>query len=185
MREQQGVKDRLMLDKATPLQIDPAALSSFQKEALATLQAGGTAGDAVGLSAADIETIHRIGLSLLDQGKYEQAQPMFQFACLYAHNERRFWISLGDCRRMLKEYSGAIDAYIMGMIDDSRDPWPLIHVATCFLATNDAASAAAALKMAEQAMAKGTFDELVQQRVSALRQALMMRQDGMIEPGSA
>jgi type III secretion system low calcium response chaperone LcrH/SycD len=147
-------------------------LTAFQKEALAKLQKGSALKDIVGLSDRDIEAIHRIGLNFAEQGKYEQAKPMFQFACLHAHEEPRYWSSLGNCRQMLKEYNEAIDAYMLGFLLDGGNPWPPIHMAVCFLANRDKENAANALSAAEETLADGRRDETARQRIAALRQAL-------------
>ena len=38
------------------------------------------------------------------RAKYEQAEPMFQFICMYAHDQARYWMALGNCRQMAKQY---------------------------------------------------------------------------------
>ena len=147
-------------------------LNAFQKAALAKLRAGNAVRDIVGVTTADIETIHRLGLGFMEQGKYEQARPMFQFACLYGHEVPRYWSSLGSCRQQLREYAQAIDAYMLGFLLDSENPWPPINMAVCFLAAKDKANAANALSTAEQTLTNGRADETARQRIAALRQAL-------------
>jgi type III secretion system low calcium response chaperone LcrH/SycD len=147
-------------------------MTAFQKKALNVLEGGGALKDAVGLTAADVETVHSIGVTFVEQGKYEQAEPMFQFACLHAHTTPRYWASLGNCRQMMRNYVGAVAAFDYGLMLDENDPWAPIHIAVCCLALGNKDGAARALTAAEQAVASGKPDEAVRQRIVALRQAL-------------
>ena len=84
------------------------------------LAGGGTLADLRGLGEQDIETIYSIGFNFYNQAKYAQAEPMFQFACVYSHLERRYWMALGNCRQMAKNYQGAIDAYGFAFMLDAE-----------------------------------------------------------------
>jgi len=152
-----------------PIEIDN--LSPFQKRAMEVIGGGGTLKDVAGLGDADIETIHAIGHTLYSQAKYDQAEPMFQFACFYSHLEPRYWMSLGNCRQATKNYQAAIDAYGTGYMLDTDDAWPAIQVAICYLALGNKELARDSLALAGQAI-KNRPDEKARQRISALRQAL-------------
>jgi type III secretion system low calcium response chaperone LcrH/SycD len=147
-------------------------LTAFQMGALAKMKEGSAIKDIVGLSAADIETVHRIGTSFAEQGKYDQAEPMFQFACLNDHAQPRYWSSLANCRQMLKKYPEAIDAYALALLLEPTNPWPPTYMAVCSLAMQDKQSAGRALAIAEGVIADGAPNEAARQRIAALRQAL-------------
>jgi len=151
--------------------VEVGNLSTIQKRAIEVLGGGGTLADVAGLRAEDIETIHAIGENFYNQAQYDQAEPMFQFACFYAHLEPRYWMSLGKCRQMTKNYQGAIDAYAMSHMRDAGNAWPPIQAAICCLALNEKGAAAEALALAESAV-KARPDETARQRILALRQAL-------------
>jgi type III secretion system low calcium response chaperone LcrH/SycD len=152
--------------------IDVSDLSPVQKKALEVLGAGGTLKDLRGLSSEDIETIYAIGFNLYNQGKYDQAEPMFQFACLYAHLEPRYWMALGNCRQMSKNYQPAIDAYGFAYMLKIDDPWPPIQAAICYLAMKDKNLAGESLSLAAKVAEQGQANETARQRIAALRQAL-------------
>jgi type III secretion system low calcium response chaperone LcrH/SycD len=156
-------------DSADELKLN---LTPGQQRAFQVLAGGGTLKDVRGLSQDDVETIYAIGFNLYNQAKYAQAEPMFQFACLYAHTEPRYWMALGNCRQMQKYYQPAIDAYGFAFVLKQEDPWPAIQSALCFLAMQDKVSAGKALDLADQVVAGGKPDETARQRVAALRQAL-------------
>jgi type III secretion system low calcium response chaperone LcrH/SycD len=146
-------------------------LSPIQKKALEVIGSGGTLADVRGLSAEEIETIYSIGFNLYNQAKYALAEPMFQFACFYSHLEPRYWMALGNCRQMAKNYQAAIDAYGMGYMIDVDDPWPPIQAAICYLGLSDKGQAADALTLAEKSIARRS-NETARLRIAALRQAL-------------
>jgi type III secretion system low calcium response chaperone LcrH/SycD len=150
----------------------PISEADDKRRVLGVLEAGGTLKDVSGLTRAEVETAHVIGLNLLDQGKYGKAEPLLQFACVYEHTESRYWTALGRCRQSLKNYLGAIDAYLVGHGWNDTDPTPVVEAAVCYLALGDKDSAREALVLADKAIELATPDEAVRQRVAALRQAL-------------
>jgi type III secretion system low calcium response chaperone LcrH/SycD len=151
--------------------VELSGLTPVQKKAMEVLGAGGTMKDIRGLSAEEVETVYSIGFNLYNQGKYEQAEPMFQFACFYSHLQPRYWMALGNCRQMTKKYAPAIDAYGLAYLFDTEDPWPPIQTAICYLAMKNKELAGDALTLADKAIA-GKPNETARQRVAALRQAL-------------
>jgi type III secretion system low calcium response chaperone LcrH/SycD len=151
---------------------DQLKLTPGQERALEIMASGGTLKDVRGLTAEDVETIYAIGFNLYNQAKYGQAEPMFQFACLYQHTEPRYWMALGNCRQMAKNYQPAIDAYGFAYALNLEDPWPVVQSAICFLALQDKEQAGKALDLADQTIAKGKPNETARQRVAALRHAL-------------
>lgn len=151
--------------------VEIAGLSAVQKKALEVIGSGGTLAAVRGLTGEEIETIYAIGFNLYNQGKYAMAEPMFQFACLYAHLEPRYWLALGNCRQMAKNHQAAIDAYGMAFIMDVDDPWPTIQAAICYLGLGDKEQAADALSLADKAIGRRP-NETARMRIAALRQAL-------------
>jgi type III secretion system low calcium response chaperone LcrH/SycD len=147
-------------------------LTPGQERAMEVLAGGGTLKDVRGLSQEDVETVYAIGFNLYNQSKYAQAEPMFQFACLYCHTEPRYWMALGNCRQMSKQYQPAIDAYGFAYALALEDPWPLIQAAICFLALQNKDAAGKALDMADKVIAGGKPSETARLRVAALRHAL-------------
>src|SRR6185436_602397 len=156
-------------ESAGELKLD---LTPGRGRALQVLARGGTLKDVRGLSQDDVETVYAIGFNLYNQAKYAQSEPMFQFACLYAHTEPRYWMALANCRQMQKKYQPAIDTYGFAYALNLEDPWPLIQAAICFLALQDKQSAGKALDIADKTIANGKSNETARQRVAALRQAL-------------
>jgi type III secretion system low calcium response chaperone LcrH/SycD len=154
------------------IQEAPATGAGDERRVRLVLEAGGTLKDLAGLTRAEVEKAYAIGLGLLDQAKFAKAEPLLQFACMYEHTEPRFWMALGRCRQSLKNYPGAIDAYLMGHAWADADPMPVVQAAVCFLALGNKDGARDALALADKAIELATPDEAVRQRITALRQAL-------------
>jgi len=149
------------------LELTPGQIKAFQ-----VMEQGGTLKDVRGLTADDVETIYAIGFNLYNQAKYDQAEPMFQFACLYAHTEPRYWMALGNCRQMAKQYQPAIDAYGFAYVLDQEDPSPVVQSAICFLALEQKDLAGKALDLADKTIANSKPNAAASQRIAALRHAL-------------
>ena len=152
--------------------LDLSGLSPAETKAMEVLAAGGTLKDLRGLNNDDIETVYAIGFNLYDQAKYYQAEPMFQFACLYGHTDPRYWMALGNCRQMNKKYQSAIDAYGFSYMLNIEDPWPSIQAAMCFLAMQNKEQAREALDLADKTIKNNKPDAKATQRIVALRQAV-------------
>jgi type III secretion system low calcium response chaperone LcrH/SycD len=149
----------------------PIDQADDERRVLAVLEAGGTLKDVAGLTRADVETAYVVGVGMLDQAKYGKAEPLLQFACMYEHTEPRYWMALGRCRQALKNYRGAINAYVAGHAWDDSDPMPVVQAAVCYLALGDKDGAREALALADK-IELATPDEALRQRITALRQAL-------------
>jgi type III secretion system low calcium response chaperone LcrH/SycD len=152
--------------------LEVSGLTLQQKAAFDVLAAGGGLKDLRGLSDDDLEGVYAIGFNLYNQGKYAEAEPLFQFACLYGSTRPHYWLALGNCRTMLTKYEAAIEAFGFAYLFDSDNAWPLIQTATCHLALGDKANAKDALELADQTVEASQADAVALQRIAVLRQAL-------------
>ncbi|MBV8190024.1 MAG: SycD/LcrH family type III secretion system chaperone [Alphaproteobacteria bacterium] len=152
--------------------IEFSGLTPEQKAALDALATGAELKDLRGLTDEDLETVYAIGFNLYNQAKYEQAEPLFQFACLYGNTQPRYWLALGNCRQLLKKYEAAIEAFGLAYFHDSDNAWPVIQTATCYLALGNRENAKDALELADKTMDPSKPDDAALQRIAVLRQAL-------------
>jgi transloator len=152
--------------------LEISGLTPEQKAALDVLAAGAGLKDLRGLSEEDLEAVYAIGFNLYSHGKYAEAEPLFQFACLYGNTQPHYWLALGNCRLMLTKYEAAIDAFGFAYLYDSDNAWPVIQAATCHLALGDKKNAKDALELADETVGTSRPDEAVLQRIAVLRQAL-------------
>ncbi len=112
------------------------------------LENGGTLGDLKGFTPEEMEAVYSLAYNLHQQGRFEEAEKLFQFLCFYEHLDKRFWMGLGACRQQLKRHREAIEAYsVLGMLD-MENPYPPLHAADCYVALGDMEKAESALEAA-------------------------------------
>lgn len=98
---------------------------------------GGTFKDMKDLSDDAMEAIYSVAYNLYQGGKYEEAQKVFQFLCFYDHFNRKYYMGLGACQQMQKQYDNAIEIFSFATVLDSDDPRPMICIGDCHLAKGD------------------------------------------------
>ncbi len=97
--------------------------------------------DFLEISDDHMEAMYAKAFFLTDQGLYEQGEELFTTLCRLNHYEGRFWIGLGVCRQMQKNYKEAVKAFAMAGTVDVENPVPGLHAAECFLQLGDFKSA--------------------------------------------
>ena len=95
---------------------------------------GGTFKDLKDMSDDAMEAIYSVAYNLYQGGKYDEAQKVFQFLCFYDHFNRKYFMGLGACQQMMKEYENAIEIFSFATILDSDDPRPMLYIGDCRLA---------------------------------------------------
>ena len=95
---------------------------------------GGTFKDLKNMSDDAMEAIYSVAYNLYQGGKYEEAQKVFQFLCFYDHFNRKYFMGLGACQQMMKDYGNAIEIFSFATILDSDDPKPMLYIGDCHLA---------------------------------------------------
>ncbi|WP_020408641.1 SycD/LcrH family type III secretion system chaperone [Hahella ganghwensis] len=101
------------------------------------LENGSSLASIKGLTQQEIEAIYTVSYNLYQQRKFEQAEKIFAFLCLYSHLDVRFWIGIGACREALGKYAEAIEAYSYTALLQHDNPIPPLQAAICYLALND------------------------------------------------
>ena len=97
------------------------------------------------ISDDDMEGIYSVGYSLYNNGKYDDAEKVFQFLTYFDHYSRKYWMGLGATWQMAKKHKKATEAYAMATLLDVHDPMPYLHAADCLLAQGDVENAKSAL----------------------------------------
>ena len=118
----------------------------------AILFEGYTHGDFAGITKAELEGVYAAAYNLVGIGQYEKGERVFEFLNFLNHYDTRFWLGLGVCRQLRKDYERAIEAYSMAAVNAVASPVPPLRAAECHLALgrlNEAeCGARAALAMA-------------------------------------
>ncbi|USE35287.1 SycD/LcrH family type III secretion system chaperone [Endozoicomonas sp. SCSIO W0465] len=98
---------------------------------------GGTFKDLKNMSDDAMEAIYSVAYNLYQGGKYEEAKKVFQFLCFYDHFNRKYFLGLGACQQMQKQYDSAIEIFSFATLLDSDDPRPMMYIGDCHLAKGD------------------------------------------------
>ena len=84
------------------------------------------------ISDESIDGIYGIAHELYCGGKYAQALKGFELLCLYDHENPKYWVGLGYCRRMLEDYIGAATALSYSTLYLEKHDWELyLNLARC------------------------------------------------------
>lgn len=98
---------------------------------------GGTFKDLKNMSDDAMEAIYSVAYNLYQGGKYDEAQKVFQFLCFYDHFNRKYFMGLGACQQMMKQYENAIEIFTFATVLDADDPKPMLYIGDCHLAMGD------------------------------------------------
>ena len=98
---------------------------------------GGTFKDLKNMSEDAMEAIYSVAYSLYQSGKYDESLKIFQFLCFYDHFNKKYFMGLGACQQMLKNYESALEIFTFATVLDSEDPRPMVYLGDCHLALGD------------------------------------------------
>ncbi len=112
---------------------------------LQTIAEGANLGFLRGLLSKDMEAIYAVAHNLYNNGRFSEAEKVFQFLCFYGHLDKKHWQGLGGCRQALAKYSQAVEAYAMMALCDASDPNPAFYAAQCLFQSGRADDAYQAL----------------------------------------
>lgn len=125
-----------------------------------------------GLTEEEMEAIYHVAFNTYSNGGYEQAYKMFRFLCFFDHLEPKYWLGLGGCRQMLKQYPDAVEAYTFAMLLDSDDPHPPLYAADCHIALGNREEAISGLTAALEWAGKKPEYQAVRNRATNLMEIL-------------
>lgn len=109
---------------------------------------GKTLKDIKGLTSENMEAIYNVAYNAYNTGNLDQAHKVFQFLCYFDHLEHKYWMGLGATRQMLKDFSGAVDAYSLAGILNVNDPRAPFQAANCHIALGNRDAAISGLTAA-------------------------------------
>jgi len=90
--------------------------------------------------------LYAAAYELYRNGKYVEACRIFHVLALTDPCNSRFWMGLGACYQMQKNYPDAIKAYSAAAIQDSHNPHIHLHAAECFYHSENLPKALIALE---------------------------------------
>jgi type III secretion system low calcium response chaperone LcrH/SycD len=95
-----------------------------------------------------LEALYTLAYDFYSNGKYQDAQECFRLLTLSNSLERRYWMGLGACCQLLKQYREALDCYSAAAFQDSSDPHVHRHAADCLFHLGEIQEAREALNSA-------------------------------------
>ncbi len=109
----------------------------YVEELITFLHKGGTVQQIYGISDADLTAMFAAAGRYLTQKRYKEAADCFVFLTFLNPYHADFWMGLGQCYRLSKDYEKAIETYTMASVYDYDDPRPHFHCADCYLALEE------------------------------------------------
>jgi len=129
---------------------------------------GHTLADLKGFTRKHLEALYTVGFNAYNSGNYEQAHKVFQFLCMFDHMEKKYWMALGACRQLMKQYTDAVNVYTYAWTLDADDPTPALHAADCHIALGDRKAAISGLEFAADTAGDLPQYQPVKERAEAL-----------------
>lgn len=112
------------------------------------LTQGATFKQLKGFTEDEMEAVYTVAYNLFQNGKLDDADKVFRFLCFFDHLCQKYWLGLGMCRKAMKNYAGAIDAFGLAGILDIHDPRPAVLSAECHIQLGHRDEAISALNSA-------------------------------------
>lgn len=116
------------------------------------------------------ETVYALATHAYENGRYEEALPLFRFLCL-EESSKRHWMGLGATLLMLKQFSEALPCYGLAALEDAEDPYVHLYAADCLFALDNIQGALLALEATEKAAIFKDEHEGLRKQVRIMRQA--------------
>lgn len=140
------------------------------------LAQGKTAQEILGFTDETMAKFYGASYRLFEHRRYAEAANAFLFLVTLNPYNHDYWVGMGMCSQMTKDYETAIDAYEMAAICRIDSPVPYFYLAKCLFALHDRESALQALDLAiEYAENHVEFSELKHQ-AKAARELLLKDQ---------
>lgn len=116
------------------------------------------------VSKESLPALYAIALEFYRNGKYGEAKDIFQLLTISDADDRKHWMGLASCYKMLKEYAEAIECFSMAALLDPHEPMAHWHAADSYFASGKQTEAMVALESAIEAAKKhSTLQSLVDQ----------------------
>jgi secretion system chaperone SscA len=113
-------------------------------------------------SEQHISHLYSSAYEMYRNGKYGESKQFFRFLVLLNASDRRFWMGMGACYQMLKEYQAAIECYSVAAVQNPKDPYVHQYAADCFFAQNEIKMAIQTLQSAISAAVENGDKMLVE-----------------------
>lgn len=108
------------------------------------------------------EQVYEIAFGLYKGGKQKEALGMFRLLSQACPNQYDYRFGFGACLQLERKYPAALSQYEKCTLLDPSNPYPLVHIAECYLALNDLDKMEVYLKRAKLiALKDKKFEDLI------------------------
>jgi len=121
----------------------------------------------------DVSLLYSLGFNLYQREDYATSKQIFQRLVLSRPYEKKFWMALGACHQMTRQFEEALESWAMASFIDHDDPLPHFHATECYLALEILDEAYLALDAAKQRLRSG--DEELFEKIQALEKAWLVK----------
>lgn len=109
---------------------------------------GGTFKEISGFSDEAMESVYAVAYNLFQGNKFDDAAKVFQFLAFQDHFNPKYFLGLGACQQMRKQYQSAIEIFSFASLLDANDPRPFTYIGDCYIALDDTEKAKLSYEMA-------------------------------------
>lgn len=139
-----------------------------KKLVLKQLSEGVSAQEILGFSDETMAKFYGAAYRLFEHHRYQEAANAFLFLVTLNPYNHDYWVGMGMCAQLTKDFESAIDAYEMAAICRIDSPVPYFYLAKCLFSLHDRESALQALDLAiEYAEEHPEYRELKSQAEAA------------------
>lgn len=90
-----------------------------------------------GISSQTMNACYAAAYNFYNHGRFVDALNIFTRLCMFDNMNAKYWLGLGMTRQMLKDFSGAAEAYGLAATLDQTNPKAPFHAADCLIALKD------------------------------------------------
>lgn len=98
---------------------------------------GGTLAEAMGFTEDNLEWMYAQAYGRYKSGRFEESMRIFKYLLRLDATKTKYYLGLGACHYMMKNYQLAIFPYLSAMTIDQTNPIPLYYIAECFIKLGD------------------------------------------------
>lgn len=159
------------INKIAP-KITPEEKKEYENIFNRLMQDGMSLSEAVGLNTEMLENLYAYGYRLYNNGNYKAASLIFSFLTTLNSEEPKYFLSLGACYHMQKEYINAINNYMSAFYLNMMDPLPFYYISDCYIKLNKIDFAAFSLGLVMQLASKDPKYSKIRERAQLIQDAL-------------
>jgi type III secretion system low calcium response chaperone LcrH/SycD len=112
-----------------------------------------------GIPKETMDACYAAGYNFYNRGRFIDALNIFTTLCMFDNINAKYWLGLGMTRQVLKDFSGAVEAYGVATMLDQTNPKAPFHAADCLIALKDYNMAKLALEAVISTIEKSKSDK--------------------------